>query len=50
MMPGYETDMPGFGEVLSDDDIGAVLDYIKSTWPERQRAVQEARSRGSSGG
>jgi mono/diheme cytochrome c family protein len=43
---GYESDMPGFGEVLSDAEIRAVLDYIKSTWPERERGYQEAVSRG----
>ncbi len=30
----YETDMPAYGELLSDDEIIAVLSYIKSTWPE----------------
>jgi mono/diheme cytochrome c family protein len=38
---GYESDMPGFGDVLFDDDIRAVLAFIKSTWPERERAYQE---------
>ncbi|WP_394226998.1 MULTISPECIES: c-type cytochrome [Rhodobacterales] len=38
---GYESDMPGFGDVLSDADIRAVLAYIKSTWPERERSYQE---------
>ncbi|MDA0191732.1 MAG: cytochrome c, partial [Proteobacteria bacterium] len=38
---GYESDMPGFADVLSDADIRAVLDYIKSTWPERERRYQE---------
>ena len=28
---GYESDMPGFGNVLSDADIRAVLAYIRST-------------------
>ncbi|MBF9032811.1 c-type cytochrome [Rhodobacterales bacterium HKCCE2091] len=37
---GYESDMPGFGDVLTDDEIRAVLDYIRSTWPERERAYQ----------
>lgn len=37
---GYASDMPGFGGQLSDDEIRAVLDYIKSTWPARIRAVQ----------
>lgn len=36
---GYESDMPGYADTLSDADIVAVLSYIKSTWlPEfRQR-------------
>ena len=41
----YESDMPGFNEVLSDDDIRAVLDFIKSTWPERERQHQATMSR-----
>lgn len=43
MMPGYETDMPGFADKLTDDEIRAVLDYIKGTWPERQRRIQSAK-------
>jgi mono/diheme cytochrome c family protein len=43
---GYESDMPGFGDVLSDAEIDAVLAYIKSTWPERERSYQESVSRG----
>lgn len=38
---GYESDMPGFADVLSDPEIRAVLGYIKSTWPERERSHQE---------
>lgn len=30
---GYESDMAGFGEVLTDEEILAVLAFIKSTWP-----------------
>ena len=30
----YKTRMPAFEAVLSDDDIVAVLSYIKSTWPD----------------
>ncbi len=40
VVPGYESDMLAFGEILSDEDIVAVLAFIKSTWPERQRDVQ----------
>lgn len=31
----YRSNMAGFGDVLSDDEILAVLAYIKSTWPPR---------------
>lgn len=40
--PGYASDMPGFAEKLSDDEIAAVLDYIKSRWPEDIRRRQTA--------
>ena len=42
---GYESDMSGFGNVLTDAEIRAVLAYIKSTWPERERTHQEQVSR-----
>jgi mono/diheme cytochrome c family protein len=45
ILPGYETDMPAFKDILTDAEITAVLDYIKSTWPERQREIQIARSK-----
>ena len=38
---GYESDMPGFADLLCDAEIRAVLAYIKSTWPERERTYQE---------
>lgn len=44
IMPGYETDMPGFGQVMSDIEIKAVLDYIQGTWPEREQDIQAAKS------
>jgi mono/diheme cytochrome c family protein len=34
----YKTDMPAFEDVLSDEEIRAVLAYIKSTWPAEIRA------------
>jgi mono/diheme cytochrome c family protein len=43
--PGYESDMPAFETVLSDEQIVQVFDYIKSTWPERARKYQAARSK-----
>ncbi len=36
----YQTAMGPFGEVLSDDEIRAVLAYIKSRWPENIRSRQ----------
>jgi mono/diheme cytochrome c family protein len=37
---GYASDMPGFGGVLSDDEIWAVLAYVKNAWPPREREHQ----------
>ena len=42
LVPGYASDMPAFGGVLDDDEIRAVLLFIKSTWPADIRARQEA--------
>ena len=38
--PGYSSDMPGFANVLAEEEIRASLAYIKSSWPEAQRAHQ----------
>ncbi len=46
----YESDMRGFGPILSDDEIRAVLAFIKSSWPERERRYQEDMSRRDTGG
>ncbi len=40
--PGYESDMPGFENKLSDAEIRAVLAYIASHWTSPQ--VQQARA------
>lgn len=42
--PGYETDMPAFADRMSDDEIRAVIDYIKSNWPDRESDIQRSRS------
>ena len=39
---GYVSDMPAFGNVLSDREIIAVLAYIKSTWPPQALEMQKA--------
>jgi mono/diheme cytochrome c family protein len=44
---GYESDMPGFADVLSDAEIRAALAYIKSNWPERERSYQQRVSQGN---
>jgi len=47
--PDYNSDMPAFGDRLSDADIWAVLAYIKSTWPEETRNAQAALTREDAG-
>lgn len=37
----YESDMPAWESTLKDDDIWAVLAYIKSRWPADTRKIQE---------
>jgi mono/diheme cytochrome c family protein len=39
----YKSNMPALGSVLSDEEIYAVLAYIKSTWPTE---IQEAQRQG----
>jgi len=39
---GYESDMPAFGDVLTDEEIAAALAFIESRWPASIRA-QHAR-------
>ncbi|MES2143334.1 MAG: cytochrome c [Pseudomonadota bacterium] len=41
----FVSGMPGFGSALTEEDIEAVLAYIKSTWPDPVRAAQEDRTR-----
>ncbi len=36
----FTSGMPGFGEELTEDEIEAVLAYIRSTWPDRIRAAR----------
>lgn len=40
-MPGYRSSMPAYEGVLSDEEIVAVLSWIKAQWPEKIRAQQE---------
>lgn len=38
--PGFKSAVPGFGEDLKDNEIWAVLAYIKSRWPQEVLARQ----------
>ncbi|MDC0738816.1 cytochrome c [Cognatishimia sp. SS12] len=40
----FKSGMPGFQDVLSDEDIWDTLGYIRSTWPKRVQEVQDARN------
>ena len=46
LLPGYQSDMPGFKDILGDADIWAVLSYIESTWPPEIRARQQRMNAG----
>lgn len=39
--PGYESDMPAYSAIPSDERIAVVLAYIKSQWPEEAREAQK---------
>ena len=45
----YQTDMPGYKDILSDEEIIAVLSYIKSKWPGEIRARHDAIEKKASG-
>lgn len=40
-LDGYQSDMPAFGGVLTNEQIGAVLSFIKNSWPAPIRARQQ---------
>lgn len=41
---GYSTNMPAFGQQLSDEQIAATLAYVKSVWPVDIQAKQTRRN------
>lgn len=51
---GFQSGMPAFGEMLTDDEIISVLAYIKSRWPkdvqDRQAAGNERLKQQMTGG
>jgi mono/diheme cytochrome c family protein len=48
VVPGYESDMPAFEGVLTDEEVAAVLAYIQSSWPPDIRSRQRAMTRAAS--
>ncbi len=42
---GYVSDMPAYAGILSDEEIVAVLAYIKSTWPRENLELQQEANR-----
>lgn len=38
---GFRSGMPGFQDILTDDEIRAILDYIRSSWGARERTYQK---------
>ncbi|MBY6116554.1 cytochrome c [Mameliella alba] len=43
-LSSFNSGMPGFGDVLSDEEIWQILAYIRSTWPEEIRQIQAGRN------
>lgn len=39
-VPGAQSDMPAFNEILSDAEILAILDFLKSRWSNESRLYQ----------
>ena len=46
IVPDYESDMIGFADKMSDEQIRSVIAYIKSTWPQRESDYQKERNQG----
>lgn len=40
----FDSGMPAFGDSLTDAQIWNIIAFIQSTWPERQRETQAART------
>ncbi|TMV10002.1 cytochrome c [Ruegeria sediminis] len=41
---GVNSGMPGFADSLSDQEIWDILAFIKTSWPERERELQQQRT------
>ncbi|MEP1352869.1 MAG: cytochrome c [Tateyamaria sp.] len=40
----FNSGMPGFADVISEEEIWDILAYIRSTWPERVQEIQAGRN------
>ncbi|WP_232314857.1 c-type cytochrome [Oceanibaculum pacificum] len=40
LVPGYESDMPAYADILTDNEILAALAFVKSRWPQAIQARQ----------
>lgn len=49
VVPGYESDMPAFEGVLTDEEIAAALAFIESNWPNEIRERQRQLTRQAGG-
>jgi len=38
---GYQSDMPAYDSILSEQEMRAVLAYIKHAWPQEARLIQQ---------
>ena len=41
---GFNSGMPAFNDILTDEEIWEILSYIRSTWPERVQKTQATRN------
>lgn len=41
---GFNSAMPAFNDILTDEEIWEILSYIRSTWPERVQKTQATRN------
>lgn len=41
---GFDSGMPGFSGVISDEEIWDILAYIQSTWPKRIQDIQRGQN------
>lgn len=37
---GIETSMPTYADILTDDEIVSIIEYLKSSWPTQERTFQ----------